>query len=303
MKKFALITACVLMMFILAACGTIESGYTGIKVVDGIVQEETLEAGRYGALGPRTTVVKVNNQRQNVTYSNTISGESDDQTVVFASGINITYQISKDASIWMVKNMGSGFQNTIIPEAKIASAVKNAMANIPTEDCTNRSYIEPAAKQEMQKVFDEYYYPGAVSIIDVSISQMDYEDSYNKQIAEISALKKQAEAKAIQNQMLIAAAKAEAEAESTKAEAERKTAEANAEVAKIKAEANADVALINANSYAETKRIEAEADISKIKEIGNSLTPEYIEYMKFNKWNGALPTHTNGETYISIDDE
>lgn len=291
MKKYILIAMVTLMMFALAACGTIESGYTGIKMVDGIVQEETIEAGRYGILGPRASIIKVNNQRQNVTYKDTISGESDDQTVVFASGINITYQISKDASVWMIKNMGSDFQKSIIPAAKIASAVKNAMANIPTEDCTNRSYIEPAAKQEMQKVFDEYYYPGAVNIIDVSISQMDYEDSYNAQIAEISALKKQAEAKAITNKMAIDAAKAEAEAESTRAEAERKTAEANAEVA-----------LIKAKSYAETKDIESKADVEKIKEIGNALTPEYIEYMKYNKWNGALPTHTNGETYISIED-
>lgn len=290
-KRITLIIMTIAMIFALAACGTIESGYTGVKVIDGIVQDEIMPEGRTGILGLRTNVIIVNNKRQNYTYGVLISGESDDQTVVSAQGISITYQINRDASLWMVKNMGNDFQKQILPDAKIASAVKNAMANIRTENCTNRSYIEPATKQEIQKAIDEYYYPGAVNIIDVSISQMDYEDSYNAQIAQISALKKQAEAEKINNQMKIDAAKAEAEAETTRAEAAKKTAEANAEVE-----------LIKSRSYADTKEIEASADIQRIKDIGNVLTDEYLEFLKYQQWDGKLPTHTNGETYISIDD-
>lgn len=198
--------------------------------------------------------------------------------------------------------MGDDFQKQIIPNTKIASAIKNALANIDTENCTNRSYIEPAAKLEIQGAIDEYYYHGAVTIIDVSIAQMDYEDSYNAQIAKISALKKQAEADAISNQMTIDAAKAAAEAETTKAAAAKKTAEANAEVALINAKSKADIAKIDAESYADANTIKAESDVKRIKMIAGAITPEYNEYTKFQRWNGVLPTHTNGETYFNIEE-
>lgn len=292
MKKYILIAISVTMMFLLSACGTIASGETGVKKVDGIVQDQVMEEGRYGVTGSRTEIIRVNNKRQSFSYNEKISGESKDKTVVYAEGVNITYQISKDASVWMVKNMGDNFQDNIIPSIKIASAIKNAMANIDTEKCTNRSYIEPAAKQEIQEVLDEYYYPDAVKVIDVSISQMDYENSYNEQISKISSLKKQAEADAISNNIKIEAARADAEADATRAEAKKKIAEANAEVA-----------LIEAQSYAETKSIEAKADADKIKAIGNALNDNYIDYQKIEKWDGALPTHTNGEAYFSIDEE
>lgn len=286
-KNIMLIACALIFVIILTGCGTIESGYTGVKIVDGIIQDQPIPEGRYGSLGARTSIIKVNNKRQSTTYSDAISGESDDQTVVYAKGVNITYQISKDASIWMVKNMGDDFQECILPPTKIASSVKNAMANIPTENCTNRSYIEPAAKQEIQAAADEYFYPGAVIIIDVSIEQMDYENSYNEQIAKISALRKQAEADAISNQMTIDAAKAAAQAETTRAEAEKKTAEATAEVNMIKARSEAEIAEIEANSYAKTKKIMAEADADRIKMISAAITKEYNEYAKTERWNGS----------------
>lgn len=271
-------TAAITAALLFSGCGKIPSGYTGVKVVDGIVQQETLPTGRYGVTGPRTNIIKVDNRRQTKTYSGRVFGESSSQVVVYAEGINLTYQISPEASIWLVSNVGDDFEKEIIPAAKVASAIKNALANMEIQYCTNRSYIEPAAKAELQKTFDEYYYPGAIVVHDVSISQMDFEDSYNDQIAKISNLRKQAEADAIANQMKIDAAKAEAEAEATKAEAAKKTAEANAEVTRIEAE-----------SYAEVMKIKAAADAEQIKMIIQNLTPEYIEYLKVLGWNGQLP--------------
>lgn len=301
MKKILVIIFALIIMFIFAGCGTIESGYTGVKVIDGIVQDDVMPEGRYGALGPRTDIIYVNNTRQRIVYNNEkIYGESDDQTVVYAEEISITYQISKDASVWMVKNVGKDFQNNILPGTKIASSVKNALANIPTEKCTNRSYVEPAVKQEIQSAVDDYYYPGAISIIDVSIKQMDYEESYNKQIAQISALKKQAEANAIENQMKLENAKALAEEEATKANAAKRTAEANAEVALITAESEANVAKVKAESKAQVTIINAEAQAEANKKISDSLTDTLNEYEKIHQWNGVLPTTILGESSIPM---
>lgn len=300
MKKIILISFVLIIAIIFAGCGTINSGFTGVKIIDGIVQEEVMSEGRYGHLGARTDLIIVNNTRQNMEYNEKIFGESDDQTVVYAEGINITYQISKDASMWLVKNAGVDFQKNIIPSSKIASAVKNAMANIPTEKCTNRSYIEPAVKQEMQSAVDDYYYPNAITIIDISIKQMDYDEEYNRQIAQISALKKQAEANAIENTIRLENAKAIAEEEATKATAAKKTAEANAEVALITAESEANIAKIKAENEAEIIIINAEAQAEANKKISDSLTEKLNEYEKIHQWDGSLPNTILGESSIPM---
>lgn len=301
-KKIVCVILVLCLMICFTACGVVQSGETGVKVIDGVVQDETLKAGRYGYLGARTSVVLVNNKIQTYTYNDVIYGESDDHTVVLAEGVSITYSINPESSVWVVKNIPD-FEDNIFPSAKISSAIKNAMANISTENVTNRSYIEPAAKQEVQSAIDSLYMPDVVNIIDVAIQQMDYEDSYNDAIAKISALKKQQEVEAIENQMKIDVAKAEAEAETTKAEAAKKIAEANAEAALIKAKSDAEIAKVNADSYAEVNAIESRSDANQIKLVSDSLSDEYIEYYKYQKWNGSLPTHTSGETYFNVNED
>lgn len=291
MKKiFAIMILGIMLLVTLTSCGVIPTGYTGIKVIDGIIQDEPMPSGRYGALGPRTNVIKVNNQRQTYVYNGRIDGEAEDHTVVWAEGVAVTYQIKSDASIWIYRNVPD-YKEHIVPDVKIASSVKNAMANISVDKVTNRSYIEPAVKQEIQSAIDTLYGPDMVEVIDVSISSMDFEQSYNDAIAKISALRKQAESEALENQMKIDRAKAEAEAEATKAEAQKKTAEANAEIAKIEAQ-----------SYAETQKIKANADVERMKMISTNLTDNYVRYTMYQKWDGKLPTHTNGTSYFKVED-
>lgn len=290
MKKiFAVIICIVLFMITLTSCGVVPTGYTGIKIIDGIVQDETVPVGRYGATGARTQIVKVNNQRQSYVYNEQIDGEAEDHTVVWAKGVSIIYQIKPDASVWIYKNVPD-YENHIIPDTKIASSVKNAMANISVDKVTNRSYIEPAVKNEIQSAIDTLYGIDKVTVIDVAIESMDFEQAYNDAIAKISALRKQAESEAIENQMKIDRAKAEAEAEATRAEAQKKTAEANAEIAKIEAQ-----------SYAETQKIKAEADVERLKMISSNLTDNYVKYTMYQKWDGKLPTHTNGTSYFEVE--
>lgn len=253
------------------SCGKIESGYTGVLVIDGVVQDETLSAGRLPVLPARAIVKTVDNRRQTYEYNSVIYGESSDHTVVLAQGVLVTFTINPKESVWVVKNIPN-YDSNIIPDVKVASSIKNAMANVDTDKVTNRSYIEPAAKIEMQTAVDTLYKTGVVEILDVSIKQMDYEDSYNEAIARISELKKAQEEQELQNSIMVS--KAEAEAKARKIEAE---------------------------GYAEAHIIEAEADVERMKMISEALTDNYIEYKKYEKWDGALPSHTNGVTYFEID--
>lgn len=80
------------------------------------------------------------------------------------------------------------------------------------------------------------------------------------------------------------------------AQQELELANIEAETAKIQAEKDLEVARIQA----EAMQVAAEAEAKANREIASSLTPELIEKMKYEAWNGELPTVTGGSSIISI---
>lgn len=67
-----------------------------------------------------------------------------------------------------------------------------------------------------------------------------------------------------------------------------------AELAKVEAEAQA--ALIKANAEAEALKIKGEAEATYNSDIANSITPELIEFLIANGWDGKLPTIVGGNS-------
>lgn len=76
------------------------------------------------------------------------------------------------------------------------------------------------------------------------------------------------------------------------AEMQRKIAVAKGDSSKI---------VIDASAQAEAVRINAaaEADAIKLKQV--TLTPQYIEYFKLNKWDGVLPQVQSGNAGVLVD--
>lgn len=84
---------------------------------------------------------------------------------------------------------------------------------------------------------------------------------------------------------------------------EAQTAKVQAEKDKEVARIEAERALIEAQAEADVIRIAAQAEAEANREIAASLTPELIEKIKYEKWNGELPkvSGTSG-TIVSIDE-
>ena len=74
--------------------------------------------------------------------------------------------------------------------------------------------------------------------------------------------------------------------------------EQKAERAKIEAQAAADVAKIQADAEAYTIQAKADAEAEANKKLNESLTTTLIDYNKVLRWDGKLPTITNGGTPI-----
>lgn len=92
--------------------------------------------------------------------------------------------------------------------------------------------------------------------------------------------------------------KVNAQQELELANIEKNTAKVQAEKDKEVAQINAEKRLIEAQGRADAMAIEAQAQAKANKEIAGSLTPELIEQMKYDKWDGVLPYIEGSSTPI-----
>ena len=115
----------------------------------------------------------------------------------------------------------------------MTSAIKNMSKQYNNVDATNRALIEPKTTELLQQAFNEKYGEGKVTIIKVTIGDINFTDSYNAAVANKQTAQLQYEAQQIENQKAI------------------EMAQANAEVQRTTAQGAADASIIETNSEAE----------------------------------------------------
>ena len=249
----------------------IPTGYTGVRVRFGQVQQQPVTSGRVIVTLPLVEhIYTVNNKQQDYRISDQIWGETDDKTPVYASDVTVTYQIAADRSAWIYANV-TNYMGGLVSEPLVASAVKSAMVELSPADVTNRARIEPLIQQKLVEALTEKYGPDTVSINKVVVGNMDFEQAYNDAI-QAKSIAAQAQARAtIENQTAIA-----------------------------RAEADKKVALLKAEAEAEQLRIAAQAQAEANQLIQDSLTPELIELKKVEAWDGKLPSVVGSDTLLSL---
>lgn len=90
----------------------------------------------------------------------------------------------------------------------------------------------------------------------------------------------------------------EAQTAKIQAEKDKQVALIEAEKNKEAAQIQAEQAKIKAEGEAEAKKIAADAEAEANKKIADSLTPELIEKIKYEQWNGELPQVQGSNTPI-----
>lgn len=82
-------------LFIAAQCFTIiPTGYTGVRVILGQVQDRASNNGLCWKIPFVENIKLVNNKQQDIEFGNKIWGETSDRTVISYSGVTVTYSIS-----------------------------------------------------------------------------------------------------------------------------------------------------------------------------------------------------------------
>lgn len=234
---------------------------------------------------------KYDTKVQNVDIE-TAAYSSDAQTMTIA--MTLQYQIVPEKVIDIATQYGSlevlqsRIQSIAIEKTKAVLSSYKAMDII-----AQRSQISPAVELAIKDAIGDEYF---VKVNTVVLSNIDFSDAFeaaveDKMIAEQAKLKaeydnetKVAQAKA-EAEAVKAAASAEAEAKILANEAEIKVAEAKAQADLKKAQAQKDIA--EAEAVAIKVKAEAEAEANRI--IAESVTPELLDKIIAEGWNGQLP--------------
>lgn len=149
-----------------------------------------------------------------------------------------------------------------------------------------RTEINEALDRHLKQRFDQY----GIIIDTVNFTNADPDSET------AAAIQKKVTA-----QQELELANIEAQTAKIQAEKDRQVAQVQAEKDKQVAQIAAETAVIKAEAEADALRIAAEAEADANRKIAQSLTPELIEKIKYEQWNGKLPTVSGGTSIVSID--
>ena len=212
------------------------------------------------------TYQKYDTKVQNVDIT-TAAYSSDAQTMDIT--MTLQYQIMSDKVVDIATQYGSlevlqsRIQSIAIEKTKAVLSSYKAMDII-----AQRSQISPAVEAAIKEAIGNEYF---VKVNTVVLSNIDFSDAFESAV-EDKMIAEQAKLKAdYENEKKVAAAKADAEAKLKEAEAQKAIAAAEAEALLIKAQ--------------------AEAEANRI--ITESITPELLDKIIAENWDGKLP-----DTYV-----
>lgn len=217
----------------------IPTGYTGVKTTFGQVSQKTMPNGFNLKIPFVQKIERVNNKQQDIVFEkNKITSETSERNTVTFEGITVTYQINAEKSAWILANVAD-YENNLVSESLVASAIKTSSKTLTPTDVTNRSILEPKAQENIQKSLDEKYGAGVIHINKVIINGAEFDKEYDDKIAKKQQAQMDYEKQQIENKKNIEKAEADATVKKTTAQAE---AEAQKIAAEAEAEANKKVA-------------------------------------------------------------
>lgn len=270
----------------------VEAGHRGVLMHWGAVDVSIppIESGMRIVVPYQDTIVQVDTRVKS--YQATASSASKDLQVV-TTQITINYHLSPEKVNLFYKNIGLDFENKIIAPA-IQEVVKQVTAKYDAVDLIQKRAL---VKDEIEKSLDSRLLNFDILTDVVSITDFNFSDQFTKAIEDKVTAEQNAFAE--ENKIAIQQAKAQqivADAEGQKQSA-IKIAEGQKQSAILQAEGNAQA--IEINAAAQKKQIELVTQFLKN-------NPDYLDWLKTNKWNGVLPTtlmSSSGTPFIGINNK
>lgn len=182
---------------------------------------------------------------------------------------------------------GEDIKDTFI-KPKIIAWTQEVSANYPVTDIFGDKRTQINA--ELDTYLREKFAPYGIIIDTVNFTDISVD---NETAAAIQ--------KKVNAQQELELANIEAETAKIQANKDREVARVQAEKDKEVAAIKAEQKIIAAEADAEALRIASEAEAEANREIAASLTPQLIEKIKYERWNGQMPKVSGGNAIVSID--
>ena len=182
---------------------------------------------------------------------------------------------------------GEDIKDTFI-KPKIIAWTQEVSANYPVTDIFGDKRTQINA--ELDTYLREKFTPYGIIIDTVNFTDISVD---NETAAAIQ--------KKVNAQQELELANIEAETAKIQANKDREVARVQAEKDKEVAAIKAEQKLVTAEAEAQALLIAAEAEAEANREIAASLTPQLIEKIKYEQWNGQMPKVTGGNAIVSID--
>jgi regulator of protease activity HflC (stomatin/prohibitin superfamily) len=295
MKKNGLLGAIILVVVIfggiilaMACTERIPTGYVGVVYnMNGGVDGEVLTQG-WHVVSPtkKVTTYSIGIEQSYLSSENKGDSTEDESFSIPTSdgktvrvNLEFSYRFDEDrvAETFTTFKGKSGEEiKTSFIKPKIIAWTQEVSANYPVTDIfgDKRTEINAELDTYLREKFDKY----GIIIDTVNFTDISVDDET---------------AAAIQK-------KVTAQQELELANIEAQTAKIQAEKDKEVAQIAAEQVIIDANAKADATRIAAEAEADANQKIAASLTPELIEKIKYEQWNGELPTVTGSNAIIDI---
>lgn len=247
----------------------VDVGCTGVKLVMGSVQEDTLSAGFHFKAPLVEKVVDVNNKVQKIEVD---AGSTSKDLQSVDSTLAVNYHLAKESSVEMYKTIGLEYEDTILQPA-IQEATKSVMAGYRAEELIqSRAVVSNAIMEEISRKVSDY----GIIIDEFNITNFSFSKAFDDAIEQKLVAEQNKIKAATENEQRVAAA------------------EADAAEAKARAEGEAEAAKIKAQGEAEAIKAKADAEAEANNKISDSITDTLIDYNRIENWDGKLPSVMTG---------
>ncbi len=258
----------VFLMIVLFNCfAVVNEGYIGVKYQFGKIVSSDLSAGLNFHI-PFIEEIQEVDTREQIYSIQTNAYTSDTQTVDQLSlKMNYYYDGTKLSEI--IRTIGIANVETKLLVPNVAKIAKNEIGKVRAEDLVQtRSEVQNAIYESLKETLE----PSGIIVTAFAIENLSFDSAFEQSI--------QAKVIAAQDALKM----------------QNKTAEKEEE---------AKQQVIAAQAEADSQKIKADAEAYAIKAVQEQLekSPNYIDYLKINNWDGVLPQAIGTEVnpFIALD--
>lgn len=257
----------VLVVVIFNCFTVVNEGFIGVRYQFGKIVASDLTAGLNFHIPFIEEIVEVDTREQ--IYSVTTDAYTSDTQTVQSLALKLNYCYDGTKLPEIIRSIGISNVETKLLVPNVAKIAKNEIGRVKAEELVQtRSEVQNSIYDELKATLE----PSGIIVTAFAIENLEFDDAFEQSI--------QAKVIAAQDALKM----------------QNKTAEREEE-AKQK--------VIAAQAEADSQKIKADAEAYAIKAVQEQLdkSPNYIEYLKINNWNGVLPQAIGTEVnpFIALD--